>query len=1212
MKKLILFISLATALTFLSSAVIAQDSNAANKIKKSNDVSNFFDNQGIGKVPSKTPAYQKPKQNEGNTKIEISKSNLDLANLIFSGLYEDVYFRCPHIRIMSEIMCIGASDSGSTESFVVGFYLSTDKNVTTSDCRIDNRTIPPPSTWSEEHPPYMGSEAFDLCSSIECVTNGTYWVGIILDENNDVAESNEDDNIWCFSDSIVINCCSDCEINIDTPNEGEVWCENTSHTVRWQSGGTTGNVKITYTPNGGAWWTSITNSTPDNGTYEWTIPQLSQTSTQCLIRIYDRDNFNCYDESDDHFTLRDGCGCSITVDVPNGEETWNQGSTHDILWHSSGTSGNVKLLYKKKGNSWKTIIESTPDNGIFTWKLPEFLTSRCLVRIEDVSDENCFDTSDEYCTILGLPNFYIFQHGAYCSCPIIGAYLEILIGGSYEYPVGNFSVGFYLSDDDTITMSDCKIATVICDPSSWPSDIPSGPAFQEYEICCHPCVENGTYYLGAILDENNDVIEFNEDDNVYYFTDTIVIDCCSDCRINIDTPSGGEDWCENTTQTIRWQPGNAVGNVKITYTPNGGAWWRTITNSTPDNGIYEWKIPPLSQTSMQCLVRVFDRTCYGESNNFFTLRDSCSYSITIDDPNGAESWNEGSTHDILWHSNGTSGNVKIRYSFTGGWAWLDLIDSTLDDGIYSWTLPTVGTTQISCKVRVEDVANNACNDVSDNCFYIVDIPTDIPSICILMPTSAAPDSEFWVEIEVGSISHPINEISAIAFELLYTNTQIVDYVTHEIGSFISNANATVQPDDANGKISVSVYRTDGGGNSGSGTVIRIKFKILENATSEETICYNMGNIQAQNSVGTQIQLAPCTYGCVDVLDLIVWPGDTDNDGDDDIFDILPIVSVQNWEVTGQMRPNASTDWIGQPCSPWTPVSATYCDCNATGKIDIFDILTVVGPNYGKTHPMLTGSIVANESILKNSLTDPPILVEARDYDEINSDFWIDVMVGSSSQPVTDMKSIAFELTYTNTENINYDSYQIGAFLSGAQATVMPEDANGKISAAVYRLSGTGETGNGAILSIKFKAGTGHNIDFDFPGAQAESSTGNSISLAPQGKSLVTRVVINDLQVTSDFELIQNYPNPFNPETTIEYTVPNVSEVILTIYDINGHEIRELVHEQKDAGHYSVMWNARDKNRKIVSSGVYFYQIEIRSRDRESQLFFDVKKMILMK
>jgi len=97
-----------------------------------------------------------------------------------------------------------------------------------------------------------------------------------------------------------------------------------------------------------------------------------------------------------------------------------------------------------------------------------------------------------------------------------------------------------------------------------------------------------------------------------------------------------------------------------------------------------------------------------------------------------------------------------------------------------------------------------------------------------------------------------------------------------------------------------------------------------------------------------------------------------------------------------------------------------------------------------------------------------------------------------------------------------------------------------------------------------------------------------------------------------YGLKQNYPNPFNPETTIEYDLTNVSEVVLAVYDINGREIRKLVHEQKDAGRHSVMWNARDNSGKAVSSGVYFYQIEVRVRDSESQSFFDVKKMILMK
>jgi len=169
-----------------------------------------------------------------------------------------------------------------------------------------------------------------------------------------------------------------------------------------------------------------------------------------------------------------------------------------------------------------------------------------------------------------------------------------------------------------------------------------------------------------------------------------------------------------------------------------------------------------------------------------------------------------------------------------------------------------------------------------------------------------------------------------------------------------------------------------------------------------------------------------------------------------------------------------------------------------------------------------------------------------------------------------------------------------------------------VSATVYRLSGTGETGTGVILSIKFKADMGHTIDFNFPGVQAETSNGSQISLSPVANTLVTKLATFDHKTTTDFALIQNYPNPFNPETTIEFSLPKISHVTLTVYDLNGREIRKLLNEQKEAGYYSVMWNARDNNGEAVSSGVYFYQIEIQAKDSESKAFLDVKKMILMK
>lgn len=85
-----------------------------------------------------------------------------------------------------------------------------------------------------------------------------------------------------------------------------------------------------------------------------------------------------------------------------------------------------------------------------------------------------------------------------------------------------------------------------------------------------------------------------------------------------------------------------------------------------------------------------------------------------------------------------------------------------------------------------------------------------------------------------------------------------------------------------------------------------------------------------------------------------------------------------------------------------------------------------------------------------------------------------------------------------------------------------------------------------------------------------------------------------------FVLNQNYPNPFNPSTTISYQVPTNGMVTLKVYDILGKEVTTLVNEQKNAGVYSVKFNAAN-----LTSGMYIYKIQAGN-------FTQTKKMLLMK
>jgi len=101
-------------------------------------------------------------------------------------------------------------------------------------------------------------------------------------------------------------------------------------------------------------------------------------------------------------------------------------------------------------------------------------------------------------------------------------------------------------------------------------------------------------------------------------------------------------------------------------------------------------------------------------------------------------------------------------------------------------------------------------------------------------------------------------------------------------------------------------------------------------------------------------------------------------------------------------------------------------------------------------------------------------------------------------------------------------------------------------------------------------------------------------------SLVVGINENEGQIPANYELKQNYPNPFNPVTNIDYSIPKNSEVKLTVYDMTGKEVSVLVSEFKQAGRYTVSFNAVKK-----ASGVYYYKLQAGD-------FTEVKKMILVK
>ena len=104
---------------------------------------------------------------------------------------------------------------------------------------------------------------------------------------------------------------------------------------------------------------------------------------------------------------------------------------------------------------------------------------------------------------------------------------------------------------------------------------------------------------------------------------------------------------------------------------------------------------------------------------------------------------------------------------------------------------------------------------------------------------------------------------------------------------------------------------------------------------------------------------------------------------------------------------------------------------------------------------------------------------------------------------------------------------------------------------------------------------------------------------------VTMNIVNAGTIPTQFTLYQNYPNPFNPVTTLRYEIPVNGFVNITVYDMLGRKVKTIINQTQNAGYRSVIWDAKNDFGKLVTAGIYLYQIQAGE-------YISTKKMVLLK
>jgi hypothetical protein len=133
----------------------------------------------------------------------------------------------------------------------------------------------------------------------------------------------------------------------------------------------------------------------------------------------------------------------------------------------------------------------------------------------------------------------------------------------------------------------------------------------------------------------------------------------------------------------------------------------------------------------------------------------------------------------------------------------------------------------------------------------------------------------------------------------------------------------------------------------------------------------------------------------------------------------------------------------------------------------------------------------------------------------------------------------------------------------------------------------------------FSQGEGINMIFEIQNSMFKE---NEYIFIAKGRYIDSDLIVEEIPNIT----LNNYPNPFNPNTAISFSITKESKVNLSIYNIKGQKVKTLADSKFEKGIHELIWDSKDSNGKLVSSGIYFYKLKV---DGKSE---SVNKMLLLK
>ncbi|GAB1349933.1 hypothetical protein MASR1M107_21470 [Ignavibacteriales bacterium] len=183
------------------------------------------------------------------------------------------------------------------------------------------------------------------------------------------------------------------------------------------------------------------------------------------------------------------------------------------------------------------------------------------------------------------------------------------------------------------------------------------------------------------------------------------------------------------------------------------------------------------------------------------------------------------------------------------------------------------------------------------------------------------------------------------------------------------------------------------------------------------------------------------------------------------------------------------------------------------------------------------------------------------------------------------KTLSRLKVYIEADNDNLPEAQMLASLNTANTLAPIDRYHAQTEELSIALRGTSQN-----KAMKNDAGT----------VTTQNKEGMNALMKRHGNRFTVRKEHKPVETITEYTMSQNYPNPFNSSTVIEYTLPKEGLVTITLYDIAGRLVKQLVNEQKAPGRYKAVIESGK-----LASGVYIYAMRV------NEISIN-KKMVILK